>query len=89
MSEPDSLASPPPKIVPVILISSIIKPVLLSIAFNPIFTLVVPYTTDVLHPPYTLPPITAPAILTKELLSSEVAEPIEPWFPPPNTLLTI
>ena len=49
-SEPSSLASPPPKTVPPIFISPLIK-VLSVTTLEPIFKVVIPYKTEVLAPP--------------------------------------
>ena len=55
-------------------------------ASYPIFVWVVPYTTDVLAPPYTFFPTVAPTIFTVLLELLLLSVPVAAWFPPPNTL---
>ena len=51
----------------------------------PIFTIVLPFITDVFAPPYTFPYIVAPTIFTV-LVELFVVSPVAALFPPPNTL---
>ena len=55
-------------------------------ASQPIFVFVVPYTTDVFAPPYTLFPIVPPTIFTLLVDEFFSSVPVSALFPPPNTL---